>query len=175
MVERPFNAGEPIAYFITWTTYGTWLPGDERGWWREGEHHAGNPLFREMAAAEMKEPAFSLPPGQRPVVEETITRHCEIRSWTMHAVAARWKHVHVVVTAPGYPPERVRDQFKAWCTRALKPRSPNRQRFWTEGGSCRFINHEEDLEAAIVYVKEGQDRPPKHTSTKRKRVGPERG
>ena len=23
---------EPLAYFLTWTTYGTWLPGDERGW-----------------------------------------------------------------------------------------------------------------------------------------------
>jgi len=24
--------GDPIAFFITWPTYGTWLPGDERGW-----------------------------------------------------------------------------------------------------------------------------------------------
>ena len=23
---------EPLAYFLTWTTYGTWLPGDGRGW-----------------------------------------------------------------------------------------------------------------------------------------------
>ena len=23
---------EPLAYFLTWSTYGTWLPGDERGW-----------------------------------------------------------------------------------------------------------------------------------------------
>lgn len=23
---------DPIAYFLTWVTYGTWLPGDERGW-----------------------------------------------------------------------------------------------------------------------------------------------
>jgi hypothetical protein len=22
---------EPLAYFLTWSTYGTWLPGDERG------------------------------------------------------------------------------------------------------------------------------------------------
>jgi hypothetical protein len=25
------NRDEPLAYFLTWTTYGTWLPGDERG------------------------------------------------------------------------------------------------------------------------------------------------
>jgi hypothetical protein len=23
---------EPLAYFLTWTAYGSWLPGDERGW-----------------------------------------------------------------------------------------------------------------------------------------------
>jgi len=25
-----------IAIFSTWTTYGSWLPGDERGWWQRG-------------------------------------------------------------------------------------------------------------------------------------------
>jgi hypothetical protein len=30
---------DPLAYFITWTCYGTWLPGDDRGWtkWHKGE------------------------------------------------------------------------------------------------------------------------------------------
>ena len=28
---------EPIAYLITWTTYGTWLSGDERGWVKRGQ------------------------------------------------------------------------------------------------------------------------------------------
>ena len=27
----------PLAYFLTWTTYGTWLPGDERGWIEAGK------------------------------------------------------------------------------------------------------------------------------------------
>jgi hypothetical protein len=26
----------PIAYHLTWTTYGTWLPGDSRGWVQSG-------------------------------------------------------------------------------------------------------------------------------------------
>jgi hypothetical protein len=28
---------DPLAYFLTWTTYGTWLPGDDRGWVKEGD------------------------------------------------------------------------------------------------------------------------------------------
>ena len=23
---------DPVAFFLTWPTYGTWLPGDHRGW-----------------------------------------------------------------------------------------------------------------------------------------------
>jgi hypothetical protein len=32
-----------------------------------------------------------------------------------------------------------------------------RENFWTERASRRWINHEEDLEAAILYVLEAQD------------------
>jgi REP element-mobilizing transposase RayT len=159
MSKREFNSDEPIAYFITWTSYGTWLPGDERGWWRKGgDWHAANDLFREMAAVEMKETLFTLSKDDRDVVEHTVAKHCEIRGWTLHAAQARTNHVHVVVTALGYKPETVSDQFKPWCTRKLKPSHPGRERFWTEGASRRWINHEDDLEAAIIYVNEAQDR-----------------
>jgi len=159
MNERPFNTSEPIGYFITWTTYGTWLPGDERGWhrWGRGGVQAPNKLFAEMAASEMKADAFTLSRDEREVVEKTISRHCDIRSWTLLAVNARSNHVHVVVTAPGYHPKTIRNQFKAWCTRHLKPRHGGRERFWTEGGSCRWINRKDDLESAIVYVNDAQD------------------
>ena len=159
MSERRFNTDEPIGYFITWTTYGTWLPGDERGWhrWGEGDAQPPNELFVEMAASEMKETAFTLSPDEREVVEQIISRHCQIRSWTLHALNARSNHVHVVVTAPGYHPKTARDQFKAWGTRHLKPLHQGRERFWTDGGSCRWINHENDLESAIGYVNDAQD------------------
>ena len=26
------RSDDPIAFMFTWSTYGTWLPGDERGW-----------------------------------------------------------------------------------------------------------------------------------------------
>lgn len=158
MTKLPFNTDEAIAYFITWTTYGTWLPGDQRGWWRKGELQSPNELFRKMAAAKMKETGFTLSPDERNSVEETVARHCHVRGWTLHAVNARTNHVHVVVTAPSYAPNRVREQFKAWCTRRLKSIISNRDRFWTEGGSCRWINHDDDLEAAVIYVNDTQDR-----------------
>jgi len=158
MDDRPFNVDEPIAHFITWTAYGTWLPGDERGSWHRGEFQRPNALFREVAATKMKETAFTISATDRELVENIARRHCEIRRWALHAIAARSNHVHVVVTASGYQPETVRDQLKAWCTRRLKHSHPGRRRFWTEGGSCRAINREEDLETAVGYVRDAQDR-----------------
>ena len=57
-VHPTFNIGEPLAYFLTWTTYGTWLPGDERGWNRKGapEILPPNALFVEMAQSQLKRP-----------------------------------------------------------------------------------------------------------------------
>ena len=92
----------------------------------------------------------------RKIVELTIEKHCEIRNWTLHQVNARSNHVHGIVTAPGYNPKTVRDQFKAWCTRKLKASHSNRQRFWTEGAICRYIQHEADLDATIEYAGDAQ-------------------
>ncbi len=174
MSDQPFNTDEPIAFFITWTTYGTWLPGDDRGWRRrgDGERKPPNQPFMEMARADMKETPFFLSPADRVVVENTIARHCDIRSWILHTVRARSNHVHVVVTAPDYDPETVRDQFKAWCTRHLHASNSGRKRFWTEGASCRCINRVEDLESAIVYVKDAQDRKDGITSSQPPCRGP---
>ncbi len=88
----------------------------------------------------------------------TIRDHCRVRNWHLHASNARSNHVHVVVTAAGYQPETARDQFNSWCTRRLKEAGAARTRFWTEGGSCRWINDEGDLEAALSYVIDAQDR-----------------
>jgi hypothetical protein len=135
-------------------------PGDERGWSCKNESDLRQPnrFLVEMAQSRMKEPAFFLDDLSRRVVEDTVRKHSAIRDWPLHAVNARSNHVHVVVTAVGYEPETVRDQFKAWCTRSLKATGAARTRLWTEGGSCRWINQEASLEAAILYVIEAQDR-----------------
>ena len=110
MSGKEFNTGEPLGYFLTWTTYGTWLPGDDRGWNRkdEPEVQPPNPFLVEIAASRMKETEFRLSTSDRDTVEATIRKHCEIREWPLHAVNVRTNHVHVVVTARGYRPETVR-------------------------------------------------------------------
>ena len=155
----PFNDAEPLAYLITWTTYGTWLPGDERGWHREHVPglQPGDSTLRRAAKLRMLESAFFMSDRHRSIVEETIRRHCGVRNWFPHAMNPRTNHVHVVVTAPHYEPKIVREQFQAWCTRMLKQVIVDRTQFWTEGGSERCINNESELERVVQYVLEAQD------------------
>ena len=111
---------DPLAYFLTWTTYGTWLPGDARGWVRKpGQFQIPDPKLEAVARELMSEEPCILDSEERRLVEKTIQEHCAIRSWHLHAVSCRTNHVHVVVTAP-VSPQTVRNQFKAWCTRYLK-------------------------------------------------------
>src|SRR6478609_3977213 len=80
--------GEPLAYFLTWTTYGTWLPGDERGWVaKPGEPRLPDARLEQVCESLLTEPPLFLEPGQRQVVESTIAEHCRIRGWHLHAVA----------------------------------------------------------------------------------------
>jgi hypothetical protein len=103
----------PLAYFLTWPTYGTWLPGDGRGWvqYRRG-FQAPDPVKELEARARMTEDACRLDELERRVVEATIASHCRIRNWALHAVNCRSNHLHVVLTA-GEHPDQVRDQLKA--------------------------------------------------------------
>lgn len=152
---------DPLAFFLTWTTYGTWLPGDERGWvWKGKGFQGADPAKRRAAEGRMTEAACTLDDEQRALVEATIKDHCAIRGWQLHALNCRTKHVHVVVSAD-CDPEDIRDQFKAWCTRKLKDlqrsrKGQPRKKWWTERGSQRYLGDEESLEAAIHYVLECQ-------------------
>jgi REP element-mobilizing transposase RayT len=148
---------DPLAYFLTWTAYGTWLPGDERGLVkRPGQLQEPNYRIELAAQERLAEPPCTLTPRQQAIVETTISEHCEFRKWHLHIARCQTRHVHVVVTAPAHP-KTVMNQLKAWCSRRLNENTIKpRKEWWTERGSRRFINTEDDLEAVILYVRDCQ-------------------
>ncbi|QDT16930.1 transposase [Alienimonas californiensis] len=151
--------GEPLALFLTWTTYGTHLPGDARGWSQRGQRGLPpHPQRERFAARRMAATPCVLNLAQRELVLETIRAHCRIRSWPLHAVAVRTNHVHVVLSAPQVDPPEVRRQLKASTARRLKEDQPRRDRWWTEGGDVQFLDTEADVADASEYVGTAQDR-----------------
>ena len=147
-------------YFITWTTYGTWLPGDARGWRkRRRGTQIPQPLLEEWCRKQMTGEAVLLQSHDRETVEDACREHCRFRGWHLLAVGARTNHVHVVVGANAAP-QTVRDQLKANCTRRLRAQAVplNVKRTWTRGGDCEVLDGDEDVDAAVLYVVEAQDR-----------------
>jgi hypothetical protein len=147
---------ESIAYFLTWTAYGSWLPGDSRGWvkWHHGFQDP-NPKFEEYARSKLIEPVCQLSKQECRIVEEEIQALCQNRGWFLHAVNCRMSHVHAVVSAAGIKPEIILSQLKASCTRKLMEgsvRIPLRTRWWAEGGCKRSICDEKTLHKVIDYI-----------------------
>ena len=84
---------DPLAYFLTWSTYGTWLPGDERGWIQYGHGWQYPDAVRKLEAeARMTVDACRLDGEQREVVERQIAETCNVRGWELHAVNCRSNH-----------------------------------------------------------------------------------
>jgi hypothetical protein len=66
----------------------------------------------------------------------------------------------VVVSAPNYRPELVRDQLKAKATKELRLAFPNwmDRPVWTTRGDIEFLDSEVEIEQSASYVREAQNR-----------------
>jgi REP element-mobilizing transposase RayT len=158
--------GAPLAHFITFTCYGTWLHGDERGS-VDDEHNApGTPVLppdpRRHAGErnDLAEPPYSLDGPRRRVTRDALCQVARRKGWALHAVHVRSNHVHVVVTAAGAP-ERVLNDLKTAASRLLNKAFPAEQERtrWTRHGSTRYLWTEEAVAEKVQYVLNGQGEP----------------
>ena len=146
-------------YFITWNTYGTWLPGDVRGWRkRKSGQKIARPLLAAWCKEQMRYPEVVLSEADRKTVKAAIHQHCEFRGWDVLAANPRSNHVHLVVVANAGP-KTVRDQLKANCTRELRCQEIplNVPQTWAKGGDTEILDTDEEISAAVAYVLEAQD------------------
>ena len=152
---------QPIAWFVTWTTYGTWLHGDPRGSWdQSGTYVVPDERRRMEAAATLLEEPVTLTEEQRAIVNEVIVQHCALRGWILHARSVRTQHVHAVVSA-AVDGKVIRAELKKWASvrlsqhAGLKGVSRNGvRRWWTERGNIEAIWDDRGLAAAIQYVED---------------------
>lgn len=152
----------PRAYFITFTTYGTWLRGDRRGWTRHDQHRHGfeppDPALESLDRSKLRAPPVLLTPPMRDLVGRTIREVCAHRTWTLAALSVRTNHIHAVLTADP-PPEPVMTTLKSWSTRRLREAnlSDPDMPVWAGHGSTRYLNDHASLAAATDYIERFQD------------------
>jgi REP element-mobilizing transposase RayT len=154
----------PLAYLITWTTYGTWLHGDERGSFdHSGNYIPPDPVRREAEAAMLVEDPVYLTPEQRAVVDALLVEACARLGWELHARNVRTNHVHVVVSAAAEG-KQVRSRLKGLASLRLSEHAglapgtdkDGARKWWTEKGNIEEIWDARHLESAIRYVNEQQ-------------------
>jgi len=150
----------PLAYLITFTCYGTWLHGNDRGS-VDDKHNTFDTPFLDTnseryneARKKMKAPPLFLNEQQRNLVSTVIANVSTFRNWTLHECNVKTNHVHVVMSGDA-DPDRIMKDFKAYATRRLRESGELEQNrpVWTEGGSTRFLWTETSLSAAIEYVR----------------------
>lgn len=149
--------GPPLAYFITWTTYGTWLPGDQRGSVINNstpgtQFDAHTPGLVEASKARMVSPAFVMDAKRRAIVDSAIREHASFRGWRVLALHVRTNHVHVVIGARAKP-EDVMGKLKSRGSRVLREAGERvGSGVWTVHGSTRYLDTPASVERAIAYV-----------------------
>src|SRR5512147_3038987 len=88
----------PIAFFIAFRTYGTWLHGDERGSIDRFNNQFNKPKipptahWNEISSARLKHKPVILDAGMRQSVEHAVTDTCLKRSWALLAINVRTNH-----------------------------------------------------------------------------------
>jgi REP element-mobilizing transposase RayT len=157
-------------WLLTWTTYGSWLPGDGRGFVSEVRDESGEkqmhntpgtpceadlPPLQAYASSIMTEDAVLLELAQAEAVAEQLRETAAHRGWRLLALAVIANHMHVVVGVPGDPdPEKLLGDFEAWATRRLNTGWSRREHWWTQSGSKRPKKTAAALGAAIQYVRD---------------------
>jgi REP element-mobilizing transposase RayT len=155
----------PLAYFLTWTTYGTWLPGDARGWVNRHDKDgqvvsSGNSALESHARNLMPEPPVVLDPLMRQAADAAMRHACIEFGWMIHALEVRSNHVHIVLTANDASPGKAMGSLKVRGTQSLNALLPgtNREHWWTRDGSKRLLTSPAAVQGAIEYVRNQDQR-----------------
>jgi REP element-mobilizing transposase RayT len=143
--------GKMVGYMVTWTTYGTWLQGDKRGYVRDGKILLSDKALEEANKKLQKSESVYLTLRQKRVVEEAVLKEAERIGQEILALAVCSNHVHLVSGSGDESIESVVSRYKNVATSALKKMGLTK-RIWTRGFDRRFCFNSEQLQQKIEYV-----------------------
>jgi len=140
-----------IGYMVTWTTYGSWLPGDERGYVKHGKTLAGDSRILKASQERQKSAIVKLDSRQKTYVRRAILDEAERIGQTIEALAVCTNHVHLVARPSRESIEAAVSRYKNVAMFALRKQN-HLGRLWTRGFDKRFCFDERSLKDRIEYV-----------------------
>jgi REP element-mobilizing transposase RayT len=151
----------PIAYHITFGTYGTRLHGDPRGTVDRSHNQPGEPIVGadltrwEREHAKLRFEPVLMTPEQMRFAEDQLPAICTRGGWTLHTAAAGPDHVHTLLTAAA-DGEAVRKWLKRWLGEAMSAswRLAPGATWWAECGSVKWVWDERYFARVFDYVRD---------------------
>lgn len=137
---------------VTWTTYGTWLQGDRRGYVKNGKTLAQNNKLKSANQRQQKYPTVKLNSEEKQIVENAITEEARRINHKILAIVVCSNHVHVVAGVSGESIEQAVHRYKYSATLALR-KSVSQGKIWSKGFDKRFCFTNEELENKVGYVR----------------------
>lgn len=139
-----------LGYMITWTTYGTWLQGDERWYVKDGQTLPPDENLKSANQRNQKFQIVTLDDNQKQIVKDAIIAESQRVNHKILALAVCSNHIHLVALANSEPMEQFVRRYKAAGTNALRRYYSNK--IWTKGYDKRFCFSQEQLKRKIEYV-----------------------
>ena len=138
---------------ITWTTYGTWLQGDKRGYVKNGQTYHGNKALMQRNKKLQAQDMIKLSRNQQQVVRKAIAEEAELQNQHIYALSVQSNHVHIVVEYTMQPISKIVAYYKKSARLALKASGHN-SKLWTKGYDKRFCFDRAALEQRIKNVQD---------------------
>lgn len=142
-----------LGYMITWTTYGTWLQGDERGYVKNGQTYQGNKILKQRNKNLQSQDVVKLSRKQQQIVHKAIAEESELQNQYVYALSVQSNHVHIVVKYTMQPISKIVAYYKKSARLALKVEGHS-GKLWTKGYDKRFCFDKAALEQRIKYVQD---------------------
>jgi len=165
---------EAFALHITWTTYGSRLPGDERGYvsntlvpgegYEAKQNLPGTPpraddaATRQRARELQKWPTVYLTAAEALVAAKSLVETANRYGWRIIRAALMADHVHVVIMDCPDDGPRVRRVLKGNTQAQLSKHHGSPRVWWTTAGSDRYKHGAVAIDTAVRYVADQENK-----------------
>lgn len=145
-----------LGYMLTWTTYGTWLQGDLRGYVKDGRTFGENVGLRAANEAALVARPVKLSRHQKEVVRGRLLEQATRIGQEVSAIAVFSNHVHIVGGVVSRSIPRVVQMYKRAATNRLRDFGIG-GKVWTRGYYVRYCYDEAALKQMVKYVLRHED------------------
>ena len=159
---QPGIANLPLRYHISWGTYGSWLPGDPRGFRTrshrqhiDGDYRNPPPTgkyaaLHAYARDALKKPPVTIEADLQQIVALACLEQFAKEAADVSAISVDCWHVHVAVVCPAAGIKQMIGRVKKVSSHRVRRRIPGR--LWQAGCHIVPIRNEEHWRNVLAYI-----------------------